>query len=60
MAVRGDSKKEGMIDPDDLERASLTGGEKKEESKQYCTKNVIGLTVLRRVKRTTLNQINAL
>jgi len=46
MAVSGDSKKEGMIDPDDLERASLTDREKKDESKQYCTKNVTGLTLL--------------
>jgi hypothetical protein len=46
MLKRGDNKKEGMLDADDLERASLTGKERKDESKMCCTKNLIGLTLL--------------
>ena len=50
MLKRGDNKKEGMLDADDLERASLTGKERKDESKMCCTKNLIGLTVLKGLK----------
>jgi len=50
MVKRGNNKKEGMLDADDLERANLTGEEKRDESKQCCTKKLIGLTILKGLK----------